>query len=120
VPYWIVKKVARQWSTDKDHWATNVIYPGVLIFPLCYAVQLTAVWLLLPSMWAAVYTVVLPFTGYYALLYGDRMTRTWRRAKTFLRFLFRREERKGLAKESLHIVSRIRELGTQLEMENSG
>ncbi len=116
LPYQIVKFVAKKMSTDKDHWATNVIYPSLLVFPLCYALQLIVAWWLLPAWWAAIYTVLLPFTGYYTLLYGDRLVRTWRRSATFFRFLFRRVDQQRLADEGRAIVTRMRELGARVEL----
>ena len=83
-------------------------------FPLFYLVQLASAWLRLPPLWAGLYTVALPYTGYYALLYADRLPQSWRRARTFLRFLFS-PRRPRLADEGRAIVARIRELGRQLE-----
>jgi hypothetical protein len=117
LPYTSVRALARRMSTDKDHWASNVIYPGLVIFPFFYALQLAAAWWLLPHLWAAVYTVALPYTGYYAILYSDRLRRSWRRTATFLRFLVHREEQTQLAAEGRAIVTQIRELGARLERE---
>ena len=120
IPYQIVKQLARALSTDKDHWASNVVYPGLAVFPLCYVVQLAAAWWFLPAFWAGVYTVALPYTGYYALFYGDRLGRSWRRTVTFLRFLVRRQDQERLAAEGRAIVGQIRELGTRVESEPPG
>ncbi|MBV8487088.1 MAG: 1-acyl-sn-glycerol-3-phosphate acyltransferase, partial [Planctomycetaceae bacterium] len=117
VPYQIVKRLARRLSTDKDHWASNVVYPGIVIFPVCYLVQLGAAWWFLPKSWAGLYTVLLPFTGYYALQFRDRVGHTWRRMVTFLRFLGRPGDQERLAIEGRAIVGRIRELGDRLEGE---
>ncbi len=109
-PYFLVKWIARKLSKDKDHWATNVVYPGLLVFPFFYLLQLTAAWLLLPPLWAGLYTVALPYTGYYALLYADRFPQTWRRTRTFLRFLRHRAQQQALAAEGREIIARIRDL----------
>ena len=114
-PYYSVKWLARKLSKDKDHWASNIVFPSLLAFPFFYLVQLASAWLLLPPLWAGLYTVALPYTGYYALLYADRLPQSWRRARTFLRFLFRRADQRALADEGRAIVARIRELGRQLE-----
>jgi 1-acyl-sn-glycerol-3-phosphate acyltransferase len=111
IPYELVKWIARALSTDKDHWASNTIYPAFLIFPLFYVLQLGAAWLLLPWFWAALYTVALPYTGYYALLYRDRIGSTWRRARTFFHFLRDPAERVELAREGREIIAAIRTLG---------
>jgi glycerol-3-phosphate O-acyltransferase/dihydroxyacetone phosphate acyltransferase len=114
VPYLIVKRIARALSKDKDHWASNVVYPSFVIFPLFYLIQLAAAWCLLPPLWAALYTVALPYTGYYALLYGERAGRAWRRAQTFLGFLAERNRQERLAQEGREIIQRIRALEAQL------
>ena len=117
VPYEIVKVLADKLSTDKDHWASNVVYPGIVVFPLCYLVQLGVAWWLLPAFWACLYTVALPYTGYYALLFSDRVGRSWRRMVTFLRFLTRPGEQERLAAEGRDIVGRVRELEARLGAE---
>jgi len=114
VPYYLVKDIARKLSRDKDHWATNVIYPSFVAFPLCYAVQIAAAWALLPAFWAALYTFTLPYTGYVALLYGDRARATWRRLRVFLYFLGNRSRQDELAREGRVIIAAIRDLAEQL------
>lgn len=110
VPYHIVKYIARALSKDKDHWASNTVYPGFLVFPFFYLLQLGAAWLLLPIFWAAIYTVALPYTGYYALLYRDRIGNTWRRTRTFLHFLFHPVRQAELAREGRVIIAEFRRL----------
>lgn len=110
-PYFSVKWIARKLSRDKDHWASNSIYSSFVVFPFFYLVQLTAAWLLLPVLWASVYTFALPYTGYYAVLYGDRFQRAWRRARTFVRFTLKPNEQQQLATEGRALVAEIRMLG---------
>src|SRR5262245_31345714 len=119
-PYLIVKRIARALSKDKDHWATNVVYPSFVVFPFFYALQITAAWLCLPALWAALYTIALPYTGYIALLYGDRAGATWRRLRTFLYFLFNRARQDELAREGRDIIAAIRQLETQIARIPSG
>src|SRR5262249_5497605 len=71
---------------------------------------LGAAWLLLPAFWAALYTVALPYTGYYAQLYRDRIGSTFRRTRTFFHFLRRPAEQAELAREGREIIARIRDL----------
>ncbi len=110
VPYLVVKQIAKALSTDKDHWATNVVYPSFVVFPLCYTLQIAAAWWLLPGFWAVLYVIALPYTGWVALLYGDRATATWRRLRTFLYFLGNRGRQDELAREGRAIIAGIREL----------
>jgi glycerol-3-phosphate O-acyltransferase / dihydroxyacetone phosphate acyltransferase len=114
LPYYLIKWIARALSKDKDHWATNVVYPSFLVLPFFYVFQLTAVWLWLPALWAGLYSVALPYTGYYALLYRDRAGSTLRRTRTFCHFLCSRSRQEGLAREGSEIVAHIRALGDRL------
>jgi len=114
-PYLLVRHLARRLSKDKDHWASNVIYPGLVIFPLFYLVQLLAGWLLLPVLWALLYSVALPYTGYYALLYGNRFATAFRRSRTFLHFLMNPSSQQQLAGEGREIIAHIRALGEMVE-----
>jgi 1-acyl-sn-glycerol-3-phosphate acyltransferase len=114
-PYFTVKWIAKKLSRDKDHWASNAIYASFLVFPFFYLILLAAVWLLLPVLWASIYTVALPYTGYYAVLYGDRFQRAWQRARTFLRFTRKPEEQQLLAADGRAIVEEIRALGQLVE-----
>src|SRR5262249_13290634 len=79
-----------------------------------YLLQWAAAWLLLPPVWAALYTVALPYAGYYALLYSERAGGAFRRTRTFLRFLWDRALQQRLASQGLVIIARIRELGEML------
>jgi 1-acyl-sn-glycerol-3-phosphate acyltransferase len=114
-PYYLVKWIAKKLSKDKDHWATNVVFPSFAIFPLCYALQIAAAWSWLPALWAALYTIALPYTGYLALLYCERLGATLRRLRTFTYFLNNRERQRELAGEGRDIIAAVRALGRQVE-----
>jgi glycerol-3-phosphate O-acyltransferase/dihydroxyacetone phosphate acyltransferase len=118
VPYFVVKQIATKLSRDKDHWASNAIYPSFVVFPFFYLLQLAAAWWSLPTFWAAIYTIALPYTGYYTVLYGDRFKRAWRRARTFIRFALHPTEQQELASEGREIVEEIRALGKLVERDH--
>jgi 1-acyl-sn-glycerol-3-phosphate acyltransferase len=105
VPYFTVRTIARALSKDKDHWATNVVYPSLLVFPIFYLLQVGAAWLFLPALWAALYTVALPYTGLVALLYGERAGAAWRRLETFLYFFAHPEQQEALAREGRDLIA---------------
>jgi 1-acyl-sn-glycerol-3-phosphate acyltransferase len=113
-PYLTVKTIAKLLSKDKDHWATNVIYPSFLIFPLFYFLQIGAAWWLLPAWLAALYTLALPYTAVVATLYSDRLRASWRRFKTFVYFWRHPQRQQELASEGHAIIAAIRLLGEQI------
>ena len=112
--YLLVSAVARRLSTDRDHWATNAVIPGMAAVPLLWAVEIAAAWCWLSWPWAAAFTALLPYSGAYALLYADRAGGVLRRARTFVRFLLRPAEHRELAREGREIVEGIEELGKEL------
>src|SRR5262249_26484088 len=114
VPYLAVRAVARALSTDRDHWATNVVYPSLVIFPLYYLALLGLVWATLPAAWAAVYSMALPYTGAYVLLYGERGAGAWRRTRTFVYWVLHRARQSRLAAEGREIVAAIQALAEEL------
>jgi hypothetical protein len=103
----------RQFELPQEIAANAQLYGAV--FPLIYALQLAAAWLLLPAFWAGIYTVALPYTGYYALLYRDRLGSTFWRTRTFLLFLGNRAPQEQLVREGRAIIQQIRDLGDQLK-----
>jgi 1-acyl-sn-glycerol-3-phosphate acyltransferase len=115
VPYLVVRSVARALSTDRDHWASNVVYPSLVIFPLYYLGLLGAVWAALPPFWAVLYSLAVPYAGYYALLYRERTAGAGRRARTFVYWLFHRARQSRLAREGREIVAAVHALGERRE-----
>ncbi len=109
-PYYLIKGIAKKLSKDKDHWATNVVFPSFAIFPLFCLLQVAAAWLWLPAVWATLYTVALPYTGYIALLYGERLGATLRRLGAFWYFWRNRQRQEDLANEGRALIAAIRAL----------
>ena len=114
MPYWLVRAIARALSTDKDHWATNVIYPSLLVFPFFYLLQIGTAWFCLPAPWALLYTVAVPYSAAVALLYGDRLSATWRRLTTFVYFWRDPGRQQFLAEEGKGIIAEIRHVCAEL------
>jgi hypothetical protein len=118
IPAVLVRRIARATSRDADHWATNVIYPGAIIFPAYYVLVLAMAWLMLPAFWAAIYSLALPYTGYYLLLMWDRSHAVFRRIRTFCRFLFRPELQSRLHREQQAIITDIRNVEEEMLASN--
>lgn len=113
-PYLVVRAIAKKLSTDKDHWATNVVYPSFLAFPLFYLVQIGAACMLLPTFWAVLYALSMPYTAAVAILYGDRVKATWQRLRSFWYLVRHPGRREQLAQEASAIIAAVRELGEKL------
>jgi glycerol-3-phosphate O-acyltransferase / dihydroxyacetone phosphate acyltransferase len=114
VPYLAVKTIAKALSTDKDHWATNVIYPSMVVFPFFYLLQIGAAWIFLPILWAALYTLSLPYSAAVTILYSDRLRLSWRRFRTFLYLWRHPRHHDHLAGEGREIIAAVRALAGHL------
>ena len=82
------------------------------------AIQLTVAWLYLPAHWAAVYTLALPYTGYYALLYRRRRGRAFQRARAFIHFWADPGNQDDLARRGREIIADIRALDQKSQESN--
>ncbi|MFG0330130.1 MAG: 1-acyl-sn-glycerol-3-phosphate acyltransferase [Phycisphaerales bacterium] len=112
--YLVVRAIARRRAQAKDQWASWTVYPGLFVFPICYALQVAAAWLLLSWPLALAYTVTLPLSGWFAVAFGDRVTEVWRRVRTFLRFALHRELQKSLTLEADGITREVERLSADL------
>ena len=108
--YGIARAVVFRVSVDRDHWATNAIFIGSALVLLSSALELAAAWIFLSWPFALALTALLPYSGYYALLYRDRAGGVLRRSRTFLRFLFDRGLQHRLAEEGRSIIAAIERL----------
>lgn len=116
VPYYLVRFFALRFSGEKDQVASNVVFPGVVVFPFFYAVQTAAAWIALPPVWAAAYTVLLPLSAYFVLSYRDRAGGILQRIRAFRTFVLHPELQAQLVSEGRSIIEELRLLGEELDM----
>lgn len=115
LPAIIVRSVAKKLTIEKDQWASNTVFPAVVVFPIFYMIQLTLAWLYLSPLLALTYMVGLPISGYAAVRYWDRAGGTWQRSRTFIRFLLNPQLQAHLADEGRQIIEEIRVLGEEVQ-----
>jgi glycerol-3-phosphate O-acyltransferase/dihydroxyacetone phosphate acyltransferase len=114
IPALMVRGVARKLTVEKDQWASNTVFPAVILFPLFYMIQITLAWFYLSPWVATAYMIGLPISGYAAVRYRDRAGSTWRRSRTFIRFLLNPQLQDHLANEGRQIINKIQMLGEEV------
>ena len=107
LPYLLVRALTRRFSTERDHWATNAVVIGLVVFPIVMIAEIVAAWRFVSWPWAAAATAIVPYAGFYALLYRDRAGGILRRSRTFLRFLFSPRLHAKLEREGRDIIASI-------------
>ena len=112
VPFLATRHIVRRRSKERDQWASNAVFTAVLVYPLCYGLQVLTAALLLPVPWAIAYTLLLPLSGAYYLLWRDRVGRTWRRTRTFARWVGDRAQQQRFAQAGLALIRDVERLGS--------
>ncbi|MFD1467871.1 lysophospholipid acyltransferase family protein [Hymenobacter caeli] len=98
LPYKLPALVARRATpTEPEFRAAVLMGVGLVVFPLCYALQAAAVQHWLAHRWwlTALYVLSLPVSGFYALGYGAELAARLRRLRALR--LFRRAPAEGAA-----------------------
>ncbi len=114
-PAVIVRAVARKLTSERDQWASNIVFPSIVLFPFFYMVQAALVWIYLSPIYALIYTLSLPISGYAAIRYLERAGGIWQRSRTFIIFLIRPQLQNHLLEEGRQIIRRIQSLGEQVQ-----
>jgi hypothetical protein len=112
--YGLTRDLVGRFSSDRDHWATNAVGFGAVLFLASAAIELVAAWIFLTWPWALALAVLLPYSGFYVLLYRDRAGGVFRRMRTFLRLLFHRGLQTRLANEGRGIIAAIEGLAARI------
>ncbi len=109
--YALTRAIVTRISRDRDHWATNALIVGSVLELLTTGLEVATAWTLLSWPYALAATALVPYSGWYVLLYRDRAGGIFRRTRTFLRFLFQRGLQRRLADEGRAIIAAIEALG---------
>ena len=107
LPGLLVAFVARKLSVDRDHWASNVVIPGLFAFPFFWLLETLVVTWRCGFWWAAAFALSLPFTLTYAVLWSERVGGSLRRVRSFFRLLIRRDSQRKLQREARAIRDEI-------------
>lgn len=109
-PWLIVRTAAKRLTKVHDAWMSNSLFPGLVVYPLFYCVQIVLAFVFLPGVWALAYAVALPISGVCAVLYSLRIGGMLRRSKTFFRLAGDQELKERLVESGRGIIEEIREL----------
>lgn len=110
-PLTLVTGIVKAVTKDQDHWATHALFLGFPAFVIYYLALLLVI-MVVDRRFIWVPLVVMPFSGYVALLYTDRMKQMLRRCRTFMTYLRHPDMHAMLKAEAeaiLHDIKRIQE-----------
>jgi len=117
IPYFLAENLAKKFVDERTKILSALLIGGGMAFILFYSVQGFAVWFYLGKLWAAVYLVSLPISGFFALAYFKQIRQEQERISlSFFLFTNRqlfnrmRRERKGLILKMDEIRDEYRQL----------
>ena len=108
-PLALVTGVVKAVTKDQDHWATHALFLGFPVFVIYY-LALFLVIMVVDWRFVWVPLVVMPFSGYVALLYTDRMKQMLRRCRTFVTYLRHPDMHATLKAEAEAILHDIKQI----------
>jgi 1-acyl-sn-glycerol-3-phosphate acyltransferase len=115
LPYWLTRiAVAAMRRTDEEE-ATDKMAAGLVLYPLCWAVEAWAVQRVAGGAALAVFLLLLGPSGLIALAWRERLGRVARQARAFARFVVDRRlhddllaERRALVREAMALAELAR------------
>lgn len=110
LPLLVDRLLTKKLSKDLDHWASNAIFYGFAVFPLCWLIGIALTAALASGWWALAYAALLPFTLVYTILFSQRAAGAFRRARTFLIFLSHRRLHRELRERGSALLRSIEKL----------
>lgn len=114
VPTWGVRRIARRLSRDEDHWASNTVYPGFVLFPACHALQLAVLASWLGPAAGLGYALLVPYLSVLLPLYFERARAALRRARAFVALWRDRAGQRRLARRGRALIRVLRGLERRL------
>jgi glycerol-3-phosphate O-acyltransferase / dihydroxyacetone phosphate acyltransferase len=114
VPYWLTALAARGLATSADVTATIKVVGGVVLYPVCWALEAWIVWRVLGPWGLTAFLVGLVPSGLFALGWQARLERVRRDAWAFLRFLWDRDLFARLAARRRRLVEETEALAKLL------
>lgn len=117
IPYLLAENLARKFVDERTKILSALLIGGGLAFILFYSMQAFAVWFTFGKLWAVVYLISLPISGFFALAYFKQIRREQERISlSFFLFTNRqlfnrmRRERKRLILKMDEIRDEYRQL----------
>ena len=107
VPYWLTAAAARVARPEPDVEATVKLAAGVVLYPLCWAVEGWTAWRLGGGWLLAAFAAGLAPSGFFALAWAERLGKVARDTRAWLAFLADRDVGRHLAERRRQIMREL-------------
>jgi len=113
IPFFTIDTITRKKIKDKGFWSTFFLALGIILFPIFYAIEFSAVSWIIPGVWLKLaFLVAMPITGKVAFLWYILFRKTIGRVRLLILKLFHRKEFYNLFKEKDLLFRKLDELIT--------
>ena len=113
IPFFTIDTITRKKIKDKGFWSTFFLALGIILFPIFYAIEFSAVSWIIPGVWLKLaFLVAMPITGKVTFLWYILFRKTIGRVRLLILKLFHRKEFYNLFKEKDLLFRKLDELIT--------
>jgi len=91
IPYFLAENLARKFVVERTKILSALLIGGGMAFILFYSIQVLAVWFYFGKLWAMVYLISLPISGFFALAYFKQIRQEQERISLSF-FLFKNRQ----------------------------
>jgi 1-acyl-sn-glycerol-3-phosphate acyltransferase len=109
-PYWLTRRAVGLLRPEPDEAATYKITAGLVLYPLCWALETALVTRLLGVWWAVGFALALVPSAFFALSWRERLDRVAAEARGYARLLADRDLPGELARRRAAILAELQAL----------
>ena len=117
VPYRITAAIVPRLDSTAEEEATDKLGVGLVIYPAAWVVEGLLVWVLTGTYGAVAFGLLLVPSGLLALAWRERLNRTSRQVRAFLRFLFDRDLHERLIASRQTLIGEVRAVADMAPVE---
>ncbi len=110
IPYFLAENLAKKFVEERTKILSALLIGGGMAFILFYSVQVFTVWFYLGKLWAAVYLISLPISGFFALAYFKQIRQEQERISLSFFLFTNRQLFNRMRRERKRLILRMDEI----------
>jgi len=110
IPYFLAENLARKFVDERTKILSALLIGGGIAFILFYSIQVFAVWFYFGKLWAMVYLISLPISGFFALAYFKQIRQEQERINLSFFLFTNRQLFNRMRRERKRLIMRMDEI----------
>jgi len=110
IPYFFAENLAKKFVDERTKILSALLIGGGIAFILFYSIQVFAVWFTFGKLWAVVYLISLPISGFFALAYFKQIRQEQERISLSFFLFTNRQLFNRMRRERKRLIMRMDEI----------